>query len=173
MAQAVGDSSSGDGRNAVHAVPDGDAHGLLGTAVPERSHVGEQWQAASLEETQEEARGKQATKTMASRNAGLGDAPAQSHGRHQDPGRDLDDEPSGEGLPPQLGNGRDGAHKGVLVTREVGILLEAEKSTGAQHSLVEHLQKVDPGQEHQDRPVGLSPDAGVLHSEKKKKKRLD
>lgn len=53
--------------------------------------------------------------------------------------RDLDDEPGREGLPGQLSDGRDGADEGVLVSREVGILLEVEDGAGAEDSLVEDL----------------------------------
>lgn len=53
--------------------------------------------------------------------------------------RDLDDQPGGEGLPGELGDGGDGADEGVLVSREVGVLLEVEDGAGAEDGLVEDL----------------------------------
>lgn len=52
----------------------------------------------------------------------------------------LDDQPGGEGLPGELGDGRDGADEGVLVSREVGVFLEVEDGAGAEDGLVEDLE---------------------------------
>lgn len=55
--------------------------------------------------------------------------------------RDFDDEERGEGLPCQLGDGRDAPYEGVLVADEVGVGLEAEDCPVAQDGFIEDLMK--------------------------------
>ena len=53
--------------------------------------------------------------------------------------RDLYDQPGGEGLPGQLGDGRDGADEGVFVSCEIGVFLEVEDGAGAEDGLIKDL----------------------------------
>lgn len=81
---------------------------------------------------------------MARGHRGLGDAPSQTEGGHEDAVGDLDDEDGRKWLPRELGNGRDRSHQRVLVAGEVAILLEAEEGAVSQNRLVEDLKEVNP-----------------------------
>ncbi|KAJ0165013.1 hypothetical protein CTA2_12598 [Colletotrichum tanaceti] len=162
LAEAVGDGGGEDGGQAVGAVPAGDAHGLLGAAVPLGGDDGEEGQAAGLEEAEEEAGGEQAGVVVAGGHADLGDAPAEDEARHEEAVRHLDDEPGREGLPGELGDGGDGADHGVLVAREVAVLAEAEDGAVPEDRLVEDLEEVDPDEDREDALVRLAADAFVL-----------
>lgn len=165
MAQPVRQGRGGDSSKAVRAIPGGDAHRLFGPAEPLRRDDAEEWQAAAFEETEEKASGEQAAVTATGGHGGLGDAPSEAQGRHEDAVRHADDEVRRDGLHGQLGDGRDGPHERVLVARQARGLLQPEGRAIAQHRLVQDLEEVHPDEDRQDHLVCLSPDPLVLCNE--------
>jgi hypothetical protein len=86
----------------------------------------EEREAASFEKTKKESGCHQAAVVVSGGHACLSDAPAKAEDGHENAVRDLDDEEGGERLPGELGDGRDGSDRGILVAGEVGVFLQTE-----------------------------------------------
>lgn len=162
MTKAVGQSRGDDGGRSVGTVPSSDAQRLLSATVPLAGDDREQRQTARLEQAKEKTGRHQPTVIMTGRHTGLSYTPTQHQSRHQDSVRHLDNEPSRERLPRELGYGRDGSEKRVLACSEAGIRQEAEEGSVAQHRFVQDLEKVNPDENGQNDFVGLATNAFVL-----------
>jgi hypothetical protein len=101
---------------------------------------------------------------MARGHRGLGDAPSEDEGGHENAVRDLDDQDGRDGLEGKLGNGGDGPDQRILISVQAGVLLEAEDGSVSEHRLVEDLEEVDPDENDQNHPVRLPTDALVLRA---------
>lgn len=162
MSQTVRKSGRNDGRPAVGSVPSRHTHGLLGATIPLTGDDAKKWQTAGLEQTQEEPGGQQGRETLASTHQGLGDTPAEDQRWHQNPMRHTHNQIHREGLPGQLGNGRNRPNERVLVPRQIGIGLQTKRCPVAQDGLVEDLKEIHPDQDDQNALISLAADAFVV-----------